>query len=223
MGTLIRAADLFCGAGGTSSGLYRACERNGIGLDLIAVNHWDIALQTHRANHPDARHIWASLDSLNPREVVKGQKLDLLIASPECIYHSNARGGKPIHEQDRASAWCVLRWVEALQPRAVLIENVGEFTNWGPLDERGHRIKDRAGETYTAYLNALRSLGYQVEARILNAADYGDPKNTGLQIKTFTTLPTHHSRCFGISAGWWDANPAQPWTMPLFGGGEGNG
>lgn len=175
MGDVIHAADLFCGAGGTSSGLYGAAGALGLTVDLVAVNHWETALQSHRANHPDARHILSDLSSLNPREVMRGKRLDMLIASPECIFHSNARGARPIKEQLRASAWCVLRWGEALQPDKILIENVKEFRGWGPLGINGRPLKNRRGETYEAYLNALRSLGYRVEDRVLNAADYGDP------------------------------------------------
>ena len=45
--------DLFCGAGGLSTGLARACER--LGMDrpaLVAINHWTVAVQTHKLNHP---------------------------------------------------------------------------------------------------------------------------------------------------------------------------
>jgi len=176
--SIINAVDLFCGGGGTSTGLWHAAQAMGRKINLIAVNHWHIALNTHRENHPWARHLWADLDSLNPREVLKDmpdKKINVLVASPECIFHSNARGAKPIKEQLRASAWCVLRWAEAMQPAEILIENVPEFRNWGPLSETGNRIKYRAGETYSAYLGTIRSLGYTVEDRVINTADYGDP------------------------------------------------
>jgi DNA (cytosine-5)-methyltransferase 1 len=175
---MINAVDLFCGGGGTSTGLWHAAQTMGRKINLVAINHWHIALNTHRENHPWAKHLWADLDSLNPREVLKdmpGKKLDLLVASPECIFHSNARGGKPIKEQLRASAWCVPRWIEAGQPNEVLLENVPEFRKWGPLDNKGARMQSRAGETYEAYINVIRSLGYSVEDKILCAADYGDP------------------------------------------------
>lgn len=171
---MIRAVDLYCGAGGTSSGLVAACEALGLKLDLVAVNHWEIAIETHSANHPDARHYCASVDSLDPRKVVPSGRLNLMIASPECTHHSIARGGRPIKEQYRVSAWHVLRWAEILYVENILIENVREFRNWGPLDARGRPLKRRKGETYQAFLAALRSLGYTVEDRILNAADYGD-------------------------------------------------
>jgi len=174
-GMKIFAADLFCGAGGTSSGLYQACNSMGIGVDLVAINHWTVAIETHRENHPEARHICAGLESIDPREAVPSGRLDLLVASPECTHHSIARGGKPVCDQLRASAWHVLRWIELLQVENILIENVREFQKWGPTDLAGKPIKARNGETYRAFLGALRSMNYTVEDRILNAADYGDP------------------------------------------------
>ena len=171
----IRAADLFCGAGGSSSGLRRACEQLGHELELTAINHWPTAIETHRTNDPEARHICEELERVNPRHVFPGGHLDLLIASPECTHHSRARGGRPVSDQQRASAWIVLRWAEALYIRSILIENVPEFTTWGPLDRQGRPVKHKAGQTYNAFLDALRSLGYHVDTRILNAADYGDP------------------------------------------------
>jgi DNA (cytosine-5)-methyltransferase 1 len=172
---IIQAADLFCGAGGTSSGLYSACDHVGARLYLVAVNHWKIAVETHTFNHPDARHICAPLEGLDPRKAVPSGRLDILVASPECTHHSIARGGKPVSDQLRASAWHILRWAELLQIDNILIENVREFQDWGPTDAAGKPIKSRKGETFKAFCAALRSLNYTVEHRILNAADYGDP------------------------------------------------
>src|SRR5690349_12052307 len=105
----ITAADLFCGAGGTSTGLVRACEKMGFNLDLVAVNHWNIAISTHEKNHPYARHINAPIDSINPLDVFPKGRLNLLVASPECTHFSNARGGKPMTDQRRATAWDILK------------------------------------------------------------------------------------------------------------------
>ena len=171
----IHAADLFCGAGGTSTGLYKAADKLGLGVKLLAVNHWNIAIATHSANHLEAVHKCETLDGVDPRKVVPGGRLRLLVASPECTHHSNARGGRPMSDQSRASAWHVLRWMEALVIEDVLIENVREFRTWGPLGSNGRPLKGRKGETYQALLNAMRSLGYVVEDRLLNAADFGDP------------------------------------------------
>jgi DNA (cytosine-5)-methyltransferase 1 len=169
----IQAVDLFCGAGGTSTGLRLACDRLGYELNLLAVNHWDIAIATHSANHPNAAHMCASVDTVDPRIAVPGGRLDLLWASPECTFFSVARGGKPVTDQGRASAWLILRWAELLYIDTILIENVKEFRDWCPVGVNGRPMKSKRGETFYAFLGALQSLGYRVEWEIMNAADFG--------------------------------------------------
>lgn len=186
---VIYAADLFCGAGGFSSGLINAAAKLGAEVELVAINHWDVAIQTHSANHANVRHLCQTIESVNPNEVVPGGRLDLLMASPECTHFSTARGGKPMSEQSRCTVWCVLRWLEKLDVDCVLIENVPEFQTWGPLhpctcgteDPKKHRagfkclrpVEKRKGAYFRNFLRNLRTLGYRVDWRVLNAADYG--------------------------------------------------
>ena len=129
----IIAADLFCGAGGTSTGLVYACRTLGLKIDLVAINHWPVAIATHTQNHPWATHLCADLASVDPSKTVPGGHLHILVASPECTHHSNARGGRPCSDQSRASAWHVLHWAERLRIDNILVENVREFESWGPL------------------------------------------------------------------------------------------
>jgi DNA (cytosine-5)-methyltransferase 1 len=223
---IIKAADLFCGAGGTSTGLEKACEDLGYKLDLLAINHWDIAIATHSANHSYARHICETLDSIDPRKVVPGGHLDLLVASPECTHHSNARGGKPCSDQSRASGWHVVRWAEALRIDNILIENVKEFQSWGPLGVNGMPLKSRKGETFRAFLNALTSLGYKVDFKVLNAAYYGDPTTRERLFiiarrghrKINWPQPTHtpdgSSNLFGKTKPWRTARGIIDWSIP---------
>lgn len=171
----LHGADLFCGAGGTSTGILQAVESIGRRMNLIAVNHWPTAVNTHTLNHPNVRHLCETLDNIAPQRVIPSGKLHLLAASPECTHHSNAAGGRPKNEQSRATAWHVCRWASDLRVENILIENVREFQNWCPLGANGKPLKSRKGETFRAFINALRSLGYCVEHRVLNAADYGDP------------------------------------------------
>ena len=171
----LNACDLFCGGGGSSTGLTRACRDLGLKLKLTAINHWQTAIATHSKNHPEATHLCESLDNLNPRRVIPSGRLDLLLASPECIHFSNARGDVPMNDQCRASAWHIVRWAEALDIKSILIENVREFQKWGPLNAKGRPIKSRQGETFQAFLNALRSLGYAVDYGEFVAASSGDP------------------------------------------------
>lgn len=171
----LKVADLFCGAGGTSAGVVEACERLGYRCELTAINHWPVAVASHQVNHPEARHLCTGIDEVNPRSLYAEGELDLLWASPECTHHSVARGGRPMNDQSRATAWCVVRWAEALRPGVILIENVPEFENWGGIGTDGRPLKSKRGETFRAWVAALESLGYRVGWRTLCAADYGDP------------------------------------------------
>jgi len=175
----IYAADLFCGAGGTSSGLLKAAKRLKLNIDLIAINHWDVAIATHSLNHPNVKSVNSDLEKVDPRKVVPGGKLHLLVASPECTHFSKARGGKPMSKQSRASVKYILRWISVLDVKNVIIENVPEFMDWGPLHRTGDNldkpIKNRKGEYFHRFIRKMEEHGYTVKWRVLNAADYGDP------------------------------------------------
>lgn len=167
-------ADLFAGGGGTSTGLAQACHKLSKKPELTAVNHWDIAIETHRRNHPWARHLCTGLDQIHPAALYPKGRIDLLVASPECIHHSNARGGKPMSDQSRSSPWLVLKWLQDLYVDAVLIENVPEFEEWGPLGADARPLKSKRGASFTAWVETMRSMGYNVDWRVINTADHGD-------------------------------------------------
>ncbi len=143
-------------------------------MELAAVNHWPVAIKTHQLNHPTARHYIQNLDGADPEAIVPGGWLDILMASPECRFYSRARGGKPVHDQGRMNSWIVHRWLTSLNVRCLLVENVPEFTNWGPLLENGRPDKTRKGLYFEEWVKSLWGLGYNAEWRMLNAADYGD-------------------------------------------------
>jgi DNA (cytosine-5)-methyltransferase 1 len=168
-------ADLFCGAGGTSEGAREAAAFLGRRPRVTAVNHWPVAIATHTANHPESRHLCTGIDSINPSDLFGDGELDLLWASPECTHHSVARGGKPINDQSRSTAWCVVRWAADRRPPVILIENVPEFETWGPIGSNGRPLKSKKGEIFKAWCDAIRALGYKVDHRLLCSADYGDP------------------------------------------------
>lgn len=223
---VIRAVDLFCGSGGTSTGLVRACERLGRRIELTAVNHWAVAIETHSANHPWARHEHARIDQLDPRAVAPKGRIDLLVASPECTHFSRARGKAPKNDQSRASGWDVLRWVERLCPRDVILENVTEWEDWGPVNAAtGQPIEGRKGETFRAFVAVLESLGYRVDWRRLNAADYGEATTRerlflrarrGRQAPVWP-MPTHTETpggMFDLGRPWRPARDIIDWAYP---------
>lgn len=131
----------------------------------------------------DGQHHWQRVNGVNPgRSGVLVYNLSVNedesyvaegVVVHNCTHHSNARGAKPKNDQSRSTAWHVIRWAEALRPRFILVENVREFQSWGPLSEKGKPLVKRKGETFQAWAQALRSLGYVVDWRVLNAADYG--------------------------------------------------
>jgi DNA (cytosine-5)-methyltransferase 1 len=174
----IKAADLFCGAGGFSTGAVRACRSRGMSIDLTAVDHWPVAIATHTRNHPGARHLCADVYRLSPREAVPKGSLDLLMASPTCTFFSRARGGKPISRDQRYGRMTptqVIRWASELKAGAVVVENVPEFQDWGPVDvATGRPKKAKRGQYFRAWRKKLERMGFRIEYRVLNAADYGD-------------------------------------------------
>ena len=230
MGRVIRAADLFCGAGGSSTGLAQICAELGYTLDLTAVNHWDRAIETHAANHPSARHINKRIEQIRPEGVIPGGRLDLLWASPECTYHSNARGGGPCNDQSRSQAMLVLDWVDRCRPSTVVIENVPEFTNWGPLyrsgKQKGRPIRVKRGQQFAAWLAMLSAMNYRFDWQLLTCANYGDPTSRrrffliarrGRRRVTWPT-PTHTKSAdpnmFGDIPQWRPASEVIDWTIP---------
>lgn len=173
---VIRLFDMFCGAGGTSTGAIEAAQAAGFDVTVQGVNHWDIACATFRLNHPDQPEpLCKSVDNVDARGLISGKRVHGIIASPECTHHSNAAGGRPINDQSRATAWCVVRMMEALMPDWLIMENVPEFANWGGIDRKGRPLRRKRGQTFRAFVSALESLGYKVAWRVLTAADYGDP------------------------------------------------
>lgn len=169
------AIDAFAGGGGASEGLRMA------GVDVsIAINHDPEAIRMHTVNHPKALHLTEDVfkvdlaNYLQPDDVV-----DVMWASPDCTSHSKAKGGQPRERGLRVLPWAVYRLCKQIRettgrlPKILLMENVEEIQDWGPLDENGYRIKARNGEDYQKFVAAMRELGFTFESRVLVAADYG--------------------------------------------------
>lgn len=170
----IVTVDLFCGAGGASSGIHQAAEELGYDIKNYVVNHWDVAIETHSQNHPSDTHRCAPVESIIPSEYVAGGVVDVLWASPSCTHHSRAKGGKPRDNQLRAQPNLVLDWLDMLHVRRLIVENVPEFRDWGPLGRDGKQIQRQKGKCFEAWLAGLTARNYRFECKILNCADYGD-------------------------------------------------
>jgi DNA (cytosine-5)-methyltransferase 1 len=153
---------MFCGAGGSSTG---AIQNPGISVKT-ALNHWQKALDSHNANHPDTIHVQADIKETDPRYIGNS---DILWASPECTNHSVAKGKKRITNQadlfgdtlpdeaadrSRATMWDVPRFAEVHHYRAIITENVVDAAKWVMFD---------------AWLMAMTSLGYEHRIQYLNS------------------------------------------------------
>ncbi|MET3828611.1 DNA (cytosine-5)-methyltransferase 1 [Paenibacillus sp. DS2363] len=163
--------DNFAGGGGASTGIELATGRS---VD-IAINHDPAAIAMHEVNHPDTEHYCESVWEVNPVEAVKGRPVGLAWFSPDCKHFSKAKGGKPVAKEIRGLAWVAVRWAATVKPRVIMLENVEEFTTWGPLTADGYPDKEQKGRTFHTFVNALSRQGYKVEWKELRACDYGAP------------------------------------------------
>ena len=166
--------DLFCGAGGESTGMGIAVKRCGLKQIGIAVNHWDRAVQTMKMNHPNITTYEMDIMTAIPAELVPGGVVDLLHASPSCTHHSRAKGGRPCSNQLRSQPDVILRWLDDVYVKHLTVENVPEIMEWGPLNAEGKPIKHLKGDCFRAWINSIEKRNYKVEYRIVNCADYGD-------------------------------------------------
>ena len=175
--------DLFCGAGGTSTGVEKARLENEQCAKVIAcVNHDANAIASHAANHPDALHFTEDIRKLELSPMVehlakcKAQYPDAYIvlwASLECTNFSKAKGGQPRDADSRTLAEHLFRYIEAIEPDYIQIENVEEFMSWGDMDENGKPISMDKGRLYQKWVRNVKKYGFDFDYRILNAADYG--------------------------------------------------
>lgn len=175
--------DLFCGAGGTSTGVENARYADERCAKVIAcVNHDANAIASHAANHPDALHFTEDIRTLELSPLVAHVEqmkkiypdaLIVLWASLECTNFSKAKGGQPRDADSRTLAEHLFRYIEAIDPDYIQIENVEEFMSWGDMDENGKPISKDKGRCYEKWKRNVRKYGYDFDWRILNAANYG--------------------------------------------------
>ncbi|MEA3044614.1 MAG: (cytosine-5)-methyltransferase 1 [Sphingomonadales bacterium] len=198
--------DNFAGGGGTSTGIEQALGR---AVD-IAINHDAEALAMHEINHPGTTHIKNNIWRVDPKEATQGRKVGLAWFSPDCTHHSKARGGKPRLKSIRDLSWVVVLWAQQVRPDVIFMENVEEIRSWGPLDDDGLPIKERAGETWTKWLTALRKAGYRIQFKELRACDYGAPT---IRKRLFLI-----ARCDGKAIRWPKPTHGKPGTRGVISG-----
>ena len=175
--------DLFCGAGGTSTGVNTSrLDGEECAKVIACVNHDANAINSHASNHPEAMHFTEDIRTLDLTPMMDHLKccradnpeaLTVLWASLECTNFSRAKGGQPRDADSRTLAEHLFRYIEAINPDYIQIENVEEFMSWGEVDENGKPLSMDKGKSYLRWVRNVKRYGYHFEHRILNAADYG--------------------------------------------------
>lgn len=175
--------DLFCGAGGTSTGVEKARIFGRKCAKVVAcVNHDKNAIASHASNHPDAMHFTEDIRTLElsplKTHLHKCRKEHpeaavVLWASLECTNFSKAKGGQARNPDSRTLAEHLFRYIEAIEPDYIMIENVEEFMSWGEVDENGKPISMDKGKSYQRWVRNVKRYGCDFSHRILNAADFG--------------------------------------------------
>lgn len=186
-----RFVDLFCGGGGSITGAINALRGAGVRYEGRGFNHWDVAIRTIVANHPeivpDFRRACAPVESILPDEIfdVDPTRIDVVWASPSCTQHSVASGGRrPKSNQLRCQPEYLLPYLRLTRCRRVFVENVTELQKWGPvLDEdlfwhgqlykAGQPDPRKKGLFFNLWYREIKASGYDVDMQVLNAADYG--------------------------------------------------
>jgi DNA (cytosine-5)-methyltransferase 1 len=171
--------DSFAGGGGASTGIEQALGRS----PDYAINHNAAALLLHAVNHPDTVHLSENVYRIDPLDYLRGKHIGLAWFSPDCKHFSKAKGGKPVERNIRDLCWIIPGWIERIQQSGgkvdvVMMENVEEFKDYGPLIETRRGLMpdpERKGETYQKWCKAIRKLGGRMESRQLRGRDYGAP------------------------------------------------
>jgi DNA (cytosine-5)-methyltransferase 1 len=158
------AVDLFAGYGGLTQGLRDA------GFHVLAAIELDeLAADTYRSNHPTTKMIVQDIRTVTSRTLaraagVRKSELDLLTSCPPCQGFSRIRRkNKPGRLVDYRNRLIdeVLRFVEDLSPKVVLMENVPALREYSRFRKFTARLTD---------------LGYQVRHNVVDAADFGVPQ-----------------------------------------------
>lgn len=163
---VLEATDMFCGAGGSSLGLeFVGCPMCGRQLIHVtqAINHWDLAVQAHNVNFPNADHDVHDVDEV---PASRFRRTPLFWASPECVNHTSCKGQRdegPEAQRSRATFKDIVRFTAHHRYDAVIVENVVEARLWC------EHANCACGAEFDAWFKAIIDLGYQGQIVYFNS------------------------------------------------------
>ena len=185
--------DLFCGTGALSYGLEKGAPRlktvGGVDADAAAA-------RTAQLNHPEATITCERIEALPPEQMLalaSVSSIDVIVGGPPCQGFSSLRPSRGAGLDDPRNALYkqFVKYVRTLRPRVFLLENVVGMLTAGD------------GKLVSEMLAAFGRAGYEVDWRVLNAANFGVPqkrerffllgvrKNLGSKLVPEFPVPTH--------------------------------
>ena len=199
---MISFVDLFCGGGLGARGAI-----NGGGIPLLAVDAWQLATETYKYNFPGTEVVCSPIEKLNPVKLAKKHKPDVLLTSPECTSHSLARGNRPGCEKSKETAIGIVPWVEAMNPRWVIVENVNRMKIWDRHDDLVTTIENYGYKISHLNLNAADFGAHQARKRMFLVCDRNGSKITKESLLTMYGKRCNHARSI---IDWSDCFKSQP-------------
>lgn len=165
---MLRVIELFAGVGGFRLGLEATN-----GFEVVWGNQWEPSKKAQDAFDCYARqfnkrgiHSNEDISTVNEKKL-RNLNIDVLVGGFPCQDYSVARSlsnEKGIQGKKGVLFWDIVRMVNEIRPRYVLLENVDRLLK-SPSKQRGR--------DFSIMLASFRDLNYTVEWRVVNAAEYG--------------------------------------------------
>ena len=162
----IRFLDLFSGCGGMTLGFNMSKYYEDVGF----VEHWNPAIETYKSNFKKSILIGEDITKITEKDMNKLHNtigpISVIIGGPPCQGFSIA--GKRDPKDPRNSLFMdFVRFVKKFKPKMFLMENVRGLTS--SKTSKGEKVLD-------LIINQFNEIGYEVDYRVINAADYGVPQ-----------------------------------------------
>lgn len=166
----IKVAELFAGVGGFRLGLENT--KNKI-FDVTWANQWEPskkiqhAFDCYNSKFATGKHVNEDIGLISDEELAS-TKADMVVGGFPCQDYSVARslsGELGIQGKKGVLFWQIVRFIQNTYPKYLLLENVDRLLK-SPSKQRGR--------DFGVMLSTLNELGYDIEWRIINAADYGN-------------------------------------------------
>ena len=159
---MLKFIDLFAGIGGIRKGFEIACEKKNITTKCVFTSEIKpYAIDVLRQNHPN-EEIHGDITKIKASDI---PDFDILLGGFPCQAFSAA--GKRLGFEDTRGTlfFDVARIIKEKHPSGFILENVEGLVN-----------HDK-GKTFKVIMGTLNELGYQVNAKVLNAKDFGVPQD----------------------------------------------